>query len=105
MGSGEDSVHHLKVHLDETTSAISSTTYDTVTQGNTSNNLAYYNNWPYSWYINYPSVIYKYEVKCPQRGCKSRNWLELDTTTPCTKCGAKLRAVADVPDFTIPISK
>lgn len=99
MGSGESDVAHIKV----------AAMIDNKTNSLPTSNFGYYNNewdkyWGNSTYTwTYPTTIYKYQVRCPKRGCKTFNWLELDKTTPCTECGSKLRAVSDTPDFTIPV--
>lgn len=96
MGSGESDIRYIKIDTSNTVTTTGSIVKD-----------SYYidsgtSNWNYNWWT-YPTVIYKYQVRCPKRGCKTFNLLELDTTTPCTNCGSKLRAVADIPDFTIPV--
>ena len=62
--------------------------------------------YPYKWWdYTYPQTktIYKYQVACPS--CKKNNWLELEVIIRCTGCRAKLKAVLDEADFTIPVSK
>lgn len=80
-----------------TTTKDSTTYYPYKYNNNVSNNLGY-------WWYSTPEYIYLYQVKCPKRGCKANNWLQLDRVTPCTKCGAKLKAVSDKVDFEIPIT-
>jgi len=53
---------------------------------------------------NYTSTIYKYQIKCPGRGCKTFNWLEIDKISPCVKCGLKLKAVSEQADFEIEVT-
>ena len=55
------------------------------------------------WYGN---TIYKfkYQIQCPAKTCKTMNWMELDTITPCAKCGLKLKAVSEQADFEVEVS-
>jgi hypothetical protein len=59
----------------------------------------------FNYYDIYPSVIYKYQVKCPKSSCKTNNWLEIDKVKPCVKCGAKLKAVLNEADYEIPVER
>lgn len=64
--------------------------------------------WTYTpnyYYWSTPVTVYKYQVKCPKQSCKKMNWLELDKITPCTKCGAKLKAVSEQAEFEIAIEE
>ena len=57
----------------------------------------------YTYWGTYPTTIYMYQIKCPR--CKKMNWAQLETIIPCIKCQARLKAVADVPDYTVPVQK
>ena len=57
----------------------------------------------YRWGWSYPATVYMYQVKCPKRGCKTTNWLELDKISPCKKCGSNLKAVSMKADFEIEV--
>lgn len=59
--------------------------------------------WPNIYYYTYPSTIYLYQIKCPRTRCKTFNWLQLDTITPCRACGAKLKAVSQTADYEIEV--
>lgn len=61
---------------------------------------------PYSYNISWssPYTIYLYQIFCPKKNCNTANWLKLDTITPCTKCGAKLKAVMESADYEIPVT-
>jgi hypothetical protein len=53
----------------------------------------------YHWYTT-PPTVYKYQVKCPK--CKTNNWLELETTVPCSKCKCTLKAtLKSKPDYEV----
>lgn len=56
--------------------------------------------------LNWTTTIYKfkYQIRCPFKTCKTYNWLELDTITPCTSCGLKLKAVSEQADFEIEVT-
>ena len=107
MGSGEGDA--IRITVDTSTlpkqSEITTTNGFTNDWSQTSSPTWYYQYPYYNYYVTYPTTIYKYQVKCPKSGCKKFNWLELDVTTRCYNCGARLRAVSDVPDFNIPIQK
>lgn len=67
-----------------------------------------YGNWDitspsttYNW--TYTNTIYLYQVRCPRKGCRRYNWLELDKITPCSNCGSELKAVSKKPDFEIEV--
>lgn len=101
MGSGEgDAVREITVNNTANTpigNGITTTTaypYDTYWGTGVST-------WSYPYYI----TVYKYQIKCPVRACKTRNWLEIDKITPCTSCGAKLKAVSEQADFEVPVDK
>ncbi len=68
------------------------TPYTTGTFGNT-----------FDWYT-VTSPVYMYQIKCPKRGCKKMNWLQLDKIAPCANCGMKLKAVAEKADAEITIT-
>lgn len=56
-----------------------------------------------TWY--YPSTtVYMYQIFCPNKGCKTANWLKLDTPTPCTKCGSTLKAVTNRVDYEVEVT-
>lgn len=60
--------------------------------------------WPYyntTW--TYTNTVYLYQVRCPRKGCRRYNWLELDKITPCSNCGSELKAVSKVADFEIEV--
>lgn len=103
MGSGESDIRYITVDTSNTTARTGQITKDYYNPTKTWDNTFWVDS-NYSWWA-YPTVIYKYQVRCPKRGCRAYNWLELDTTTPCVKCGSKLRATADIPEFTIPVNK
>lgn len=86
MGSGESDVAHLR---------IGRPIWESNTKTFVTNNTS-------PW--NYQVTIYKYRIKCPNKGCKMINWLELDTNTPCTSCASVLRAVLETPDYTIEVN-
>jgi hypothetical protein len=65
-------------------------------------NISTSNTIDYNWWV-YPQTIYMYQVRCPKRGCKTDNWLQLDTITPCKKCGSHLKAVSMKADFEIEV--
>jgi len=99
MGGGESDVAHLRV---------------TTTDKGVSAHYKFTNtDWDEGWasptttgtstYVYSPTVVYKYQIRCPKKGCKTFNWLELNKIEPCTACGARLRAVDDDSDFTISI--
>ena len=57
-------------------------------------------------YWGAPTIIYMYQITCPKRACKKTNWMQLNIITPCSKCGAKLKAVSEQADFfEIPVGK
>lgn len=92
MGSGEgDAIRNVYV---PTVTQPANQMYwtDTTTTSNT---------FDYTW--TYSTKIYMYQVKCPKRGCKKMNWLELDKITPCRNCGVKLKAVSEQADFEVPV--
>jgi hypothetical protein len=97
MGSGEADVSHLKI---------------TATNKTADSNFYPVKDYDPNWYIpsttanyiySYTYPVYKYQVRCPKRGCRQYNWLELEKITPCYNCGAKLKAVTEEPDFVIPV--
>jgi hypothetical protein len=89
MGSGESDVKSITINQSHLKN-FSGTGY--------SDNIASFG---YSW----GPKIYLYQIKCPKTGCKKFNWLELDKITGCYNCGAKLKAVLEEPDFTIPVQR
>jgi hypothetical protein len=123
MGSGEsDAVKHradyyvqVTPYTENTAASQSSTStvkLTNTTGGNYNANTVwdthYCGSWcnhQTTWYYPYysPVTIYKYQITCPKRSCKTMNWLELDKITPCTKCGSKLKAVSEAVDFEVPV--
>lgn len=89
MGSGESDVRSLTVNTD--TVGVSQTTWPLTSS------------WPLTTY--YGQVIYKYQIKCPVKTCKTMNWLELDKITPCINCQTRLKAVSEQADFEVPVIK
>lgn len=76
---------------------------------NTSDTYQSLTNWT-NWYtapytISWSTTVYLYQVRCPKRGCRKMNWLQLETVTPCAGCGSKLRAYKEstAADFDIPV--
>lgn len=102
MGSGEADA--IRTSLDSVTNTVHTVNIDT--GSNTGGTYGYYG-WgsttPYVW--SYTTTVYKYQVKCPVKLCKKMNWLELDKITPCSKCGAKLKAVSEQADFEIEVEQ
>jgi hypothetical protein len=108
MGSGESDARLLdKVHSVEVTATNKDFTLGSIKLSNTNStsvnstfdtSTGYYN-YTYTW----PYTVYLYQIKCPIRACKTMNWLELDKIKPCTKCGARLKAVSEQADFEIPV--
>lgn len=92
MGSGESDVKYIGV--DTTSTAGDWQKYFTAPSTA---------QWSPSYTTYYTSPIYMYQVRCPKRGCRKMNWMQLDIITPCKNCGAKLKAVSEVPEFTIPV--
>lgn len=62
------------------------------------------NTYTYKWTYPITTTVYKYQIICPAKGCGTSNWLELDVITPCTKCGAKLKAVSEKVDYEVPVT-
>lgn len=61
-------------------------------------------NWSdYNYFTTWPSVVYYYQIRCPKKGCKVYNWVELDKVKPCYKCGSRLKAVSEQVDFEVPV--
>jgi hypothetical protein len=119
MSSGESDAYVIKVDnnagslplapISNYTGAASSVT--NFTSGVTSHlcgswcnhSSTYVYSWPdtYTYYGNH----YFYQIKCPKKGCKSFNWLEIDVIKSCYNCGSKLKAVSNHADFEIPVGK
>jgi len=59
--------------------------------------------YPYTY--TWTTHIYLYQIRCPKRSCKSLNWLEINKITPCTGCGATLKAVSEQAEFEIAVEK
>lgn len=99
MGSGEaDAIRDIAI------TNTKNTLYNTLTYpyyDSTTTTTPFTSTWTYGTYI------YLYQIKCPKRGCKTNNWLELGKVTPCIECGSKLRAVAaeDIADFETVVDK
>lgn len=92
MGSGEgDAIRDVKVWNNNSNATNTYPLGQSYTWPSTTTNMQ----WSYS------TPVYYYQIKCPKRGCKTYNWLELNKVKPCTNCSSKLRAIAaaDVADF------
>lgn len=61
------------------------------------------NHWT-TWYYPTTFTKYLYQIICPHKGCKTSNWLELDTIKDCSKCGSTLKAVRKVADYEVEIN-
>lgn len=96
MGSGESDVKTVLVQTNSTAEV-------TVPYTKLDSNNWNYSSPTYTYWSTWPTTIYMYQIKCPR--CKKMNWAQLDTITPCIKCQARLKAVADVPDYTVPVQK
>lgn len=62
--------------------------------------------WPtYNWPTYWTNIVYidRYQIRCPRKGCRRYNWLELDKITPCVNCGSELKAVSKKADFEIEV--
>lgn len=112
MGSGEGDVAYLKV-----TPIDNNVINNSINTGTSTGDLGSFDSpsywpigtgtytWPTYYYYNWSSPIYLYQIRCPKTGCKKFNWLQLDIITPCTNCGARLKAVSEQPDFTVAVKK
>lgn len=98
MGSGEADVKAVLINTNSTAE-----TTKPFTQTVDFKNWNDFNNPSYNYLSTWPQTIYMYQIKCPR--CKKFNWAQLEVITPCIKCQARLKAVADVPDYTVPVQK
>lgn len=105
MGSGEaDAIREvpIKNYYSPSTTTTSNSTINSTFQFDYDWNKY---TWPNTTYWTNTIYVDRYQVKCPEKGCKTFNWLVVDRITPCKNCGAKLKAVIEQADFEVPVDK
>lgn len=97
MGQSTNAVQDINGSLTITNGTV--TTGDTWTWNDATGITTY----PYYNFYTWTNTVYLYQVRCPRKGCRRYNWLELDKITPCSNCGSELKAVSKKPDFEIEV--
>jgi hypothetical protein len=106
MGSGEADITSFKIPYHPTVGTIQELNHSSsITNGgftkSTSNSTVDISGT--TWW--YPQSYYYYQIFCPKKTCKTANWCQLDIIQPCTNCGARIKAVMDVPDYVVPVTR
>jgi hypothetical protein len=75
----------------------------------------YIGDWPYpdswwyrpytTWTVTSPATVYKYQIECPSKSCKTSIWAEVNKIVTCPKCKNTIRVVNEDTTFTVVVKE